>query len=114
MSVERDADMATYRPTPDEIPVRDEALGDYIHERGLKFGLYAGAGVLTYAGRAGSYGYERQDARKFAEWGVDLLKYDFGYVAPGTNAPELFRRMGQALRESGREILFSAASGARA
>lgn len=67
--------------------------------------------MLTYAGRAGSYGYERQDARKFAEWGVDLLKYDFGYVAPGTNAPELFRRMGQALRESGREILFSGCLG---
>ena len=94
-----------------KFPSGMKALGDYIHERGLKFGLYAGAGVLTYAGRAGSYGYERQDARKFAEWGVDLLKYDFGYVAPGTNAPELFRRMGQALRESGREILFSGCLG---
>lgn len=93
MSVERDAN-GDLQADPVKFPSGMKALGDYIHERGLKFGLYAGAGVLTYAGRAGSYGYERQDARKFAEWGVDLLKYDFGYVAPGTNAPELFRRMG--------------------
>ena len=110
MSVERDAN-GDLQADPVKFPSGMKALGDYIHERGLKFGLYAGAGVLTYAGRAGSYGYERQDARKFAEWGVDLLKYDFGYVAPGTNAPELFRRMGQALRESGREILFSGCLG---
>ena len=110
MSVERDAN-GDLQADPVQFPSGRMALGDYSHERGLKFGLYAGAGVLTYAGRAGSYGYERQDARKFAEWGVDLLKYDFGYVAPGTNAPELFRRMGQALRESGREILFSGCLG---
>ena len=110
MAVERDAN-GDLQADPVKFPSGMKALGDYIHERGLKFGLYAGAGVLTYANRAGSYGYERQDARKFAEWGVDLLKYDFGYVAPGTNAPELFRRMGQALRESGREILFSGCLG---
>ena len=104
MALERDAN-GDLQANPETFPSGMKALGDYIHERGLKFGLYAGAGVLTYANRAGSYGYERQDARKFAEWGVDLLKYDFGYVAPGTNAPELFRRMGQALRESGSPLL---------
>lgn len=98
-------------PNPDRFPSGMKALGDYLHERGLKFGLYAGAGVLTYAGCEGSFGHERQDAKKFAEWGVDLLKYDFGYVAPGNSIPHLFRRMGQALRESGRDILYSGCYG---
>ncbi len=96
---------------PHRFPSGMKALGDYLHERGLRFGLYAGAGVLTYAGCEGSFGHERQDAKQFATWGVDLLKYDFGYVAPGNQIPHLFRRMGQALRESGRDILFSGCYG---
>ena len=88
-----------------------KALGDYLHERGLRFGMYAGAGVLTYANMEGSYGHERRDAQLFASWGVDLLKYDFGYVAPGCDIRNLFSRMGQALRETGRNILFSACYG---
>ncbi len=94
-------------PDPERFPHGLKALGDYLHARGLLFGLYAGAGVLTFGGGAGSFGYERQHARQFAEWGVDLLKYDFGYVAPGNDPSHLFRRMGQALRESGRDIVFS-------
>ena len=110
MTLERDEN-GDLQADPVKFPSGMKALGDYLHERGLQFGLYAGAGVLTYAGRAGSYGYERRDARKFAEWGVDLLKYDFGYVAPGTEAPELYKRMGQALRECGRVIIFSGCYG---
>ncbi len=98
-------------PNPDRFPSGMKALGDYLHERGLKFGLYAGAGVLTYANAEGSFGRERRDAKKFAEWGVDLLKYDFGYIAPGNDIAHLFRRMGQALRESGRDILFAGCYG---
>ncbi|MDD4125175.1 MAG: glycoside hydrolase family 27 protein [Eubacteriales bacterium] len=82
-------------------------IGDYLHERGLKFGIYEDAGTLTCAGRAGSFGYERQDAKLFASWGVDLLKYDFCYSSPGSSDVNLYRRMGQALRESGRDIIFS-------
>lgn len=110
MARERD-EHGDLMPDPERFPSGMKALGDYLHERGFKFGLYAGAGVLTYAGKAGSFGYERQDAKKFAEWGVDLLKYDFGYVAPGNDAAHLFRRMGQALRESGRDIIFSGCLG---
>lgn len=113
MSLERDKN-GRLQPNPEKFPSGMKALGDYLHERGLRFGLYAGAGVITYAGGAGSFGYEREDARTFAQWGVDLLKYDFGYVAPGTSAPHLFRRMGQALRESGRDILFSGCLGRKA
>ncbi len=96
---------------PERFPSGMKALGDYLHERGLKFGLYAGAGVMTYAHQEGSFGRERRDAKLFAAWGVDLLKYDFGYIAPGNDVPHLFRRMGQALRESGRDILFAGCYG---
>lgn len=96
---------------PYRFPSGMKAIGDYIHSKGMKFGLYAGAGVLTYANCEGSYGRERIDAKTFAEWGVDLLKYDCGYLAPGTDVTHLFRRMGQALRESGRDILFSGCYG---
>lgn len=112
MSKERDAD-GNLQADPERFPSGMKAIGDYIHSKGLKYGLYEGAGVLTYAGQAGSFGYERQDAKKFAEWGVDLLKYDFGYTTPGANEINLFRRMGQALRESGRDIIFSACLGRR-
>jgi alpha-galactosidase len=53
-----------------------KALGDYIHSRGLKFGLYTGPGPGTCAGAPASYGHELQDAKMFASWGVDYLKYD--------------------------------------
>ena len=53
-----------------------KALGDYIHSKGLKFGLYTGPGPKTCAGAMASYGFEAQDARMFASWGVDFLKYD--------------------------------------
>lgn len=99
------------QPNPERFPSGMKALGDYIHERGMKFGLYAGAGVMTYANCCGSYGHERHDAATFAKWGVDVLKYDFGYIAPGCNIENLFRRMGQALRESGRDIMLAACYG---
>lgn len=53
-----------------------KALGDYIHSKGLKFGIYSGPGPGTCAGAPASYGHEAQDARMFASWGVDFVKYD--------------------------------------
>ncbi len=53
-----------------------KALADYVHSKGLKFGLYTGPGPKTCAGAVASYGYEEQDAKMFAAWGVDYLKYD--------------------------------------
>ncbi len=95
-------------PDPEKFPNGMKAVGDYLHERGLKFGLYADGGVLTCAGFPGSFGYEREDAKQFAQWGIDLLKYDFCYSAPGCSDINMYRRMGQALRETGRDIIFSA------
>ncbi len=92
---------------PDKFPEGIPALAEYVHSKGLKFGIYSCAGSHTCAGKPASYGYELEDARTFADWGVDFLKYDFCYVPPGADGPMLYRRMGQALRSTGRPILFS-------
>ena len=83
-----------------------KALGDYIHSKGLKFGLYSSAGTNTCEGRAGSLWYEEMDANDYASWGVDYLKYDNCY---NDNVPALIRypRMRDALNATGREIFYS-------
>ncbi len=63
-----------------------KALTDYIHAKGLKAGIYTSPGPFTCAGFAGSYGHEAQDARQFADWGFDFLKYDwcsYGQIVKG-------------------------------
>ena len=62
---------------PEKFPYGMKALADYVHSKGFKFGMYSCAGVRTCAGYPGSYDHEYQDARTFASWGVDYLKYDF-------------------------------------
>jgi alpha-galactosidase len=61
---------------PEKFPGGMKALADYAHERGFKLGIYSGPGESTCAGYTGSAGHEEEDARMFAEWGVDHLKYD--------------------------------------
>nr|WP_246348500.1 glycoside hydrolase family 27 protein [Sphingomonas aerophila] len=83
-----------------------KALADYVHSKGLKFGIYSDAGTKTCGGRPGSQGHEYQDALQYARWGVDYLKYD--WCSTGVrNAEEAYALMSDALRASGREILFS-------
>ncbi|MDJ0276977.1 glycoside hydrolase family 27 protein [Sphingomonas sp. 2R-10] len=83
-----------------------KALGDYIHSKGLKFGIYSDAGTKTCGGRPGSQGHEAQDAIQYARWGVDYLKYD--WCSTGVrNAEEAYATMADALKASGRPILFS-------
>jgi alpha-galactosidase len=90
----------------DRFPSGVKALIDYVHSKGLKFGLYSDAGALTCGGRPGSAGYEFQDARQYARWGVDYLKYDWCYT--GTrDAEAAYTLMAKALRASGRDILLS-------
>lgn len=82
------------------------ALADYIHSKGLKFGIYSCAGSLTCAGRPGSRGYQFQDARTYAKWGVDYLKYDWCYDE--NQSPQgAYRTMSDALKICGRPIVFS-------
>ena len=83
-------------------------VSDYVHSKGLKFGMYSCAGFLTCAGYPSSYGHEVEDAGQFAEWGVDYLKYDFCNFPASGNARNAYLTMAMALRNSGRDILFAA------
>jgi len=83
-----------------------KALVDYVHSKGLKFGIYSDAGTKTCAGRPGSWGFEFQDARQYAEWGVDYLKYDWCNNGK-QNSEAAYSRMRDALQASGRPIVFS-------
>jgi len=81
-------------------------LADYVHARGLKFGIYTDAGRRTCQGRPGTYGSEDLDARTFAEWGVDYVKEDWCY-AEGLDAPTQYAKFRDALAKAGRPIVFS-------
>lgn len=83
------------------------ALADYIHSKGLKFGIYTCAGTKTCAGRPASLGYEFQDARQYAAWGVDYLKEDWCNTLPNQNAEASYMLMRDALYKAGRPIVFS-------
>lgn len=107
---ERERDPETGKIVPDKIkfPNGMKAVSDYVHSKGLKFGMYSCAGTRTCADYPGSFDHEFLDARTFAEYGADFLKYDFCYKPNVANGPLLYRKMGMALKASGREILFSA------
>ncbi len=93
-------------PDPERFPSGIKALADYVHSKGLKFGIYSDAGTKTCQGRPGSRGYEFQDARTYAEWGVDYLKYDWCHH--GTqDARASYKLMADALKATGRPIVFS-------
>ena len=83
-----------------------KALSDYIHAKGLKFGIYSCAGSKTCGGHPGSQGHEFQDAITYASWGVDYLKYDWCYTGK-RNAEEAYTTMSEALRAAGRPVVFS-------
>ena len=93
---------------PEKFPHGMKYVADYIHSKGLKFGMYSCAGTRTCAGYPGSFDHEYQDARTFASWGVDFLKYDFCYFPSFGNCKHRYLIMAQALRSTGRDILFSA------
>jgi len=91
---------------PKAFPSGIKALADYAHQKGMKFGLYSDAGTGTCQGRPGSLGYEDIDARTYAEWGVDYLKYDNCNADPRT-PEERYPIMRDALNKSGRAIFYS-------
>jgi len=93
-------------PDPDRFSSGMKALADYVHGKGLRFGLYSDAGTGTCQKRPGSKGHEEQDARSYAEWGVDYLKYDW-CNAEGQDTRDSYGKMSRALRASGRPIVFS-------
>ena len=89
------------------------ALTDYVHSKGLKIGLYSSPGPRTCAGREGSYKREEQDARRYAEWGFDYLKYDwcsYGGIVPNPSREQMmepYKIMRTALSRAPRDIVFS-------
>lgn len=89
---------------PERFPGGMKALADYVHGKGLKFGVYSDAGTKTCGGRPGSKGYEEIDARTYAEWGVDYLKYDWCNTE-GMNTRDAYGRMSRALAATGRPIV---------
>jgi alpha-galactosidase len=93
-------------PDPQRFPSGMKSLADYIHSKGLKFGIYSCAGSMTCQRRPGGRGYQFQDARQYAAWGVDYLKYDWCFEE-GQNAKAAYKTMSDALKASGRPIVFS-------
>jgi alpha-galactosidase len=102
---ERDS-LGFIRPDPKRFPSGMKALGDHIHSKGLKFGIYSDVGAKTCGGRPGSRGYEYQDAKTYASWGVDYLKYDW-CNSEGLNPLGAYTTMRDALFSTGRPIVFS-------
>lgn len=97
-------------PDPEKFPHGMKYVADHIHLKGLKFGMYSCAGNLTCAGYPASYEHEWDDAKTFADWGVDYLKYDYCFHPLSVPGHVLYRSMALALQNCGRDILFSACS----
>ncbi len=103
----RDAqgNITTNRKFPDM-----KALTDYVHSKGLRIGIYSSPGPKTCAGYEGSYGHEEQDAKTYAAWDMDYLKYDWCGAARIYKDEEMqavYQKMGDALRRTGRPIVYS-------
>ena len=93
-------------PDPEKFPSGMKALADYVHSKGLKLGIYSDAAQLTCGGCTASLGFEEQDARTFASWGIDYLKYDYcNAPADSATARLRYRTMADALQKSGRDIV---------
>ena len=104
--VSRDKD-GTIQADPKTFPSGIKALADYVHSKGLKFGIYTDIGTKTCAGRPATRGYEYQDARTYASWGVDYLKVDWCNTVGAQDAASSYTTMRDALNASGRPIVLS-------
>lgn len=93
-------------PDKQRFPGGIKAVADYVHSKGLLFGIYSDAGTGTCQNRPGSRGYEFQDARQYAAWGVDYLKYDWCNHST-QDSQSSYALMRDALAKSGRPIVFS-------
>ncbi|MBK8658474.1 MAG: putative Ig domain-containing protein [Bacteroidetes bacterium] len=93
---------------PKKFPHGIKWLSDYVHARGLKLGVYSDAGDKTCGKCFGGFQHEEIDAKVYADWGVDLLKYDFCFVPwKKSEAIARYKKMGEALKGSGRSVVYS-------
>jgi alpha-galactosidase len=106
MAMERDPKTGDLVPDPKKFPNGLKPVIDYVHSKGLKFGLYNCAGTKTCAGYPGTRGYEYQDARFYASLGTDYLKFDWCNTK-GLDAREAYNTMSEALKAADRPIVFS-------
>jgi alpha-galactosidase len=102
---ERDA-LGNIQADPVKFPSGMKALADYVHSKGLKLGIYSDAGDKTCGGYPASRDHEVQDAQSYAAWGLDYLKYDW-CNNEGLVAQAAYKKMSDALKATGRPILFS-------
>ena len=104
----RDAN-GNLRADPTRFPNGIKALADYVHAKGLKLGIYGDRGTMTCMNipQSGSRGYEERDAKTFASWGIDYLKYDNCNVPNGSDQKADYKKMQTALANCGRPIVFS-------
>jgi alpha-galactosidase len=105
MAMDRDKD-GNLVADPKKFPNGMKEFADYVHSRGLKFGIYNCAGTKTCGGYPGTHGYEYQDARLYASWGVDYFKYDWCNT-DSINARDAYLTMSRAIRAAGRPMVFS-------
>ena len=105
MEMERDEN---YNLVPDhkKFPNGMKSVADYVHSKGLKFGIYNCAGSLTCGGYPGTRGFEYQDAKLYASWGVDFIKYDW-CSTQNLNAKGAYETMRDAIHKAGRPMIFS-------
>ena len=102
----RDAE-GRLRADPNKFPSGIKALADYVHSKGLKFGLYTDAGTEDcVSGAPGSKGFEDKDASSFADWGVDYVKEDWCNTG-GMSAQDAYTKMSRAMQVTGRPMVFS-------
>jgi len=91
---------------PEKFPSGIKALADYVHSKGLKLGIYSDAAPLTCAGYTASLNFEDQDARTFASWGIDYLKYDYCGAPDDMEIAKIrYKKMADALQKIGRDIV---------
>ncbi len=97
------------RADPTRFPSGIKALSDYVHAKGLKLGIYGDRGTMTCMNvpQSGSKGYEDRDAKTFASWGIDYLKYDNCNIPNGSDQKADYKKMQNALANCGRPIVFS-------
>lgn len=114
MEMQRDPQTLRLVPCHKKFPNGIKPVSDYVHAKGLKFGIYNCAGILTCGGYPGTRGYEFLDAKQYAEWGVDFLKYDWCSTGSGNGglpyqqqAQASYTLMRDALHQAGRPIVFN-------
>ena len=96
----------TPQPNASRFPNGLKTVADYVHQNGMKFGLYTDAADRTCAGAFGSYGYEEIDAKTYAEWGVDVVKCDYCYAPDDVEtAKKRYKALADAFAAAGNNTM---------